>query len=55
MDIECPWCAAPATIAIVDPGATNADPTGGAFSCPACAIRVDLAPDPAPTPIARAA
>jgi hypothetical protein len=46
MHVECPWCAGPAT---VEAGAT------GAFECADCAIRVEIAPDPAHELVARAA
>lgn len=43
--VECPWCEGPATVAVAD----------DAFECADCAIRVELAPQPATEPIARAA
>jgi hypothetical protein len=50
MDIDCPWCAAAATI--------GAGPTGtgaATFVCATCSIGVELAPDPTPVVVARAA
>jgi len=44
MNVECPWCAGSATVV-----------EGDGFSCPDCAIAVDLAPDPITEPIAVAA
>jgi endogenous inhibitor of DNA gyrase (YacG/DUF329 family) len=44
MNVECPWCAGPATIA-----------DGDEFDCPDCAVRVELAPDPITETIAVAA
>ena len=50
IEIDCPWCAAEATIE------TAATPTGAAtFVCTECLVRVDLAPDPAPRAVALAA
>jgi hypothetical protein len=49
-EIDCPWCAAEATI--------EAGPIGTAaamFVCPSCSIGVELAPDPTPVVVARAA
>ena len=46
MHVECPWCAGPATI---EAGAA------GEFECAACAIRVEIAPEPVSEPVARAA
>ena len=48
-EIDCPWCAAEATI--------EAGPTGtgaATFVCTSCSIGVELAPDPT-TLVARAA
>jgi hypothetical protein len=50
IEIDCPWCAAAATI--------EAGPTGtgaASFVCVDCSIGVELAPDPAAPVIARAA
>ena len=50
MEIDCPWCAAEATIE------TRAAPTGAAtFVCADCMVRVEMAPDPTSTRIALAA
>ena len=50
IEIDCPWCAAEAT---VESAATR---TGAAtFVCTECQVRVDLAPDPAPRVVALAA
>ena len=50
MNVECPWCAGPATVEVGD---------GEGFACAGCAIRVEIAPEPAgrtgSEPIARAA
>jgi hypothetical protein len=45
MNVECPWCAGPATVEVGD----------DEFACSACAIRVEIAPDPVNEPVARAA
>ena len=50
IEIDCPWCAAEATI--------EAGPTGtgaATFVCPSCSIGVELAPDPTTLVVARAA
>lgn len=50
LEIDCPWCAAEATIE------TAATRTGVAtFVCADCMVRVELAPDPSVPVIARAA
>jgi hypothetical protein len=36
--VECPWCAGPASVEVAD---------GDEFSCTGCAIRVEIAPEPA--------
>jgi hypothetical protein len=46
MNVECPWCAGPATIEVAD---------GDEFSCTDCSIRVEIAPSSASEPVARAA
>jgi hypothetical protein len=46
MNVECPWCAGAATVEVAD---------RDEFSCAACAIRVEFAPDPLPELIAQAA
>jgi hypothetical protein len=46
MNVECPWCAEPATVEAGE---------AGEFSCAGCAIRVELAPEPISEPVARAA
>jgi len=33
MNVECPWCAGPATVEVAD---------GDAFECDGCAIRVEI-------------
>lgn len=43
---ECPWCAEPAS---VDAVALDE------LVCDACGLQIELAPDPVPEPIARAA
>ncbi len=50
IEIDCPWCAAEATIE-AGPAGTGA----ATFTCPSCSIGVELAPDPSVTAIARAA
>jgi predicted RNA-binding Zn-ribbon protein involved in translation (DUF1610 family) len=50
IEIDCPWCAAAATIE------TAATRTGAAtFVCPDCLVRVEMAPDPTAPAIALAA
>jgi hypothetical protein len=46
INIECPWCAGTATVEVAD---------GDEFSCTACSIRVEIAPDPLAEPLDRAA
>lgn len=46
MNVECPWCAGLSTVEIGD---------ADEFSCSACAIRVEIAPEPVLEPVARAA
>lgn len=43
--LDCPWCDGPMAL---EAEAVDAD-------CEACGVRVELAPDPLPRPIARAA
>jgi hypothetical protein len=43
---DCPWCTEPIGVE-----SSNLD----AFSCDGCGITVEIAPDPAPLPIDRAA
>ena len=50
MTVDCPWCAAEATI---EPAATA--PVAATFTCVACSVSVSMAPDIRTTPIARAA
>lgn len=50
MTVECPWCAAEATI---EPATTGA--TAATFVCVACSVSVGLAPEPRTAPVARAA
>jgi hypothetical protein len=47
MVVECPWCAGSATV--------EAAKGGDTFECPGCAVRVEIAPEPASEPVARAA
>jgi hypothetical protein len=47
INVECPWCAGSATVEVAD--------GGEAFSCAACAIQVEIAPEPVAEPVARAA
>jgi hypothetical protein len=44
--IECPWCTAPAVVHLTD---------ASGFECAACAIEVEIAPDPVTEPVALAA
>ena len=44
--IECPWCTGSATVDMAE---------GAGFQCADCAVKVDIAPDPVPEPVARAA
>ena len=48
--MECPWCAGPA---VLGPG----EPAGGsdAVDCADCGVRVDVAPDPIVSELAKAA
>jgi hypothetical protein len=46
ISIECPWCTASATIEIAE---------RAEFHCVECAVKVEIAPDPAREPVARAA
>jgi len=46
VNVDCPWCDGPATVESAD---------HDALSCAGCAIRVELAPDPAREAEARAA
>ena len=46
MVVECPWCAGSATVEVAE---------GDAFECSGCAIRVEIAREPASEPVARAA
>jgi hypothetical protein len=46
ISIECPWCTASATVDIVE---------SARFHCAACAIEVEIAPDPVTEPVALAA
>jgi hypothetical protein len=46
INIECPWCAGAATVEVAD---------GNEFSCTACSIRVDIAPEPLAEPAGLAA
>jgi transposase-like protein len=50
LHVDCPWCAAEATIE--NPATRPGDAT---FVCPDCSVSVELAPDPAPILVARAA
>ena len=43
--LDCPWCDGPMAL----------EAEAGDAACEGCAIRVELAPDPSPAPIARAA
>jgi hypothetical protein len=45
-DIECPWCAGPATVEVAE---------RDEFECAACAVRVEVAGGPVADPIALAA
>jgi len=36
---DCPWCDGPMAVVADEDG----------FECPSCAVRVEFAPDPAPT------
>jgi hypothetical protein len=45
-NVDCPWCGGSAIIVVAD---------HDEFSCPGCAIRVELAPEPAGVPVAKAA
>jgi sarcosine oxidase delta subunit len=47
MVVECPWCAGSATVEVAE--------GGDAFECRGCAVRVEIAPEPAREPVARAA
>lgn len=51
MDVRCPWCAGDATVKVVVASGT----TAAIFTCSACSVSVELAPDPVATPAARAA
>jgi hypothetical protein len=44
VSVECPWCAGSAFVGIAD---------GDEFSCDACGLRVEIAPEPVPEPVAR--
>ena len=44
-DIECPWCAGPATVEVAE---------SDEFACAACVIRVEVVAAPARDPLARA-
>ena len=44
--VEGPWCAGSAPVEVAE---------GDAFECIGCAIRVEIAPDPLPEAVARAA
>ncbi len=46
ISVECPWCAGSASVEVAD---------RDEFICDGCAIRVEIAPEPAPEPVARAA
>jgi hypothetical protein len=45
-DIECPWCAGPATVEVAE---------RDEFACAGCAVRVEVAAAPTTDPLARAA
>ncbi len=45
-DIECPWCAGPATVEVAE---------GDEFECVVCAIRVEVIGGPVSDPLAQAA
>ncbi|HVQ22999.1 MAG TPA: hypothetical protein VMT36_06975 [Candidatus Saccharimonadia bacterium] len=45
-DIECPWCAGPATVEVAE---------RDEFECAGCAIRVEVVAAPVSDPLARAA
>jgi hypothetical protein len=45
-DIECPWCAGPATVEVAE---------RDEFECAGCAVRVDVAGGPVTDPLAQAA
>ena len=45
-DIECPWCAGPATVEVAE---------GDEFSCAGCAIRVEVVAVTGTDPLAQAA
>jgi uncharacterized Zn finger protein (UPF0148 family) len=46
INVECPWCAGAATVEVAD---------GDVFECAACAIRVEIAPEPSAEPLVLAA
>ena len=52
MDIDCPWCAAEATI---EAGPTATGAGAATFICRVCSIGVELTPDPIIVVAARAA
>lgn len=45
LNVECPWCAGPLAL----------DEERSEAECAACAIRVEIAPEPLPEPVALAA